>query len=242
MASKLGYDLGVKRGTVAGFAFLVLVLALAVVAQAQIPAGVPASVTSVGPGGQPRGVPASVTSIKPAPGTNPSYPVCCGLLGYSPQKPTKPGQQHHHNHGYYGGTYLAPYGVPVPGDQYDESADGQDPENGGPTIFDRRGPGTPLPSDTAGGPRLAVQQAADPAPNADDAVDNQSPTVLVFKDGHEVEVANYAIVGSTLYDLTDGHRRKIGLAELDLSATSKENDSRGVDFQVPNTPAGTVNN
>lgn len=238
MASKLGYDLGVKRGTVAAFAFLAL--SLAVVSQAQIAGGVPASVTSVGPGGQPRGVPASVTSIKPAPGTNPSYPVCCGLPG---TKPVNPGQHHHHKQGYYGGTYLAPYGVPVPIDQYDDSADGQDPENGGPTIFDRRGPGAPLPSDAPYGPRGTVQQtASDPAPSADDPVSNQSPTVLVFKDGHEVEVDNYAIVGSTLYDLTDGHRRKIALAELDLTTTSKENDSRGVDFQVPNTAAGAINN
>jgi hypothetical protein len=48
-----------------------------------------------------------------------------------------------------------------------------------------------------------------------------------------VEVANYAIVGSTLYDLTGGHRQKIALADLDLSATAKQNDDRGIDFQVP---------
>ncbi len=61
----------------------------------------------------------------------------------------------------------------------------------------------------------------------------QPRTVLVFKDGHEVEVANYAIVGSTLYDLSDNRARKVALAELDLSATVKHNDDRGVDFRVP---------
>jgi hypothetical protein len=60
--------------------------------------------------------------------------------------------------------------------------------------------------------------------------------VLVFKDGHQLEVANYAIVGSTLYDLTDGRRHKIALAELDLAATAKQNDDRGIDFQVPAAP------
>ena len=62
---------------------------------------------------------------------------------------------------------------------------------------------------------------------------NQPETVLVFKDGHQLEVANYAIVGQTLYDLTDGHRRRIPLSDLDLDATSKQNDERGVDFQLP---------
>jgi hypothetical protein len=70
-------------------------------------------------------------------------------------------------------------------------------------------------------------------PPAPEPVSNQPDTVLVFKDGHQLEVANYAIVGSTLFDLTDGHRRKIPLSELDLIATGKQNDDRGVDFQVP---------
>ena len=55
----------------------------------------------------------------------------------------------------------------------------------------------------------------------------------MFKDGHQLEVENYAIVGPTLYDLTDGHRRRIGLSELDLVATAKQNDDRGIDFRVP---------
>jgi hypothetical protein len=57
--------------------------------------------------------------------------------------------------------------------------------------------------------------------------------VLVFKDGHQVEVENYAIVGSTLYDLTGGRRQKIALSDLDLTATAKQNDDRGIDFQLP---------
>jgi hypothetical protein len=57
--------------------------------------------------------------------------------------------------------------------------------------------------------------------------------VLVFKDGHQLEVENYAIVGPTLYDLTEGHPRKVQLADLDLSATLKQNDDRGIDFHLP---------
>jgi hypothetical protein len=57
--------------------------------------------------------------------------------------------------------------------------------------------------------------------------------MLVFKDGHALEVDNYAIVSQTLYDLTPGHARKIALADLDLPATEKQNDDRGVTFQLP---------
>jgi hypothetical protein len=65
----------------------------------------------------------------------------------------------------------------------------------------------------------------------------QPPTVLIFKDGHKSDVLNYAIVGDTLFDFADGHTRKILLADLDLSATHKANDDRGVDFQIPATTA-----
>jgi hypothetical protein len=222
MVRELEYHLGVNRATVAVFAALLL---SAVALQAQIPVGVPSSVTSIGTNGQARGVPSSVTSLRPAPGTNALFPT----PGFVPVKPVQP--QHHRHTGYYGGTYLAPYAVPVPVEAYDDS-NPQDAENGGPTIFDRRGPGLPLSHDTASAPPAVAEADAEPAP-ASEPVGNQTPTVLVFKDGHEMEIANYAIVGSTLYDLTDGHRRKIALAELDLPATTKENDNRGVDFQVP---------
>jgi hypothetical protein len=63
----------------------------------------------------------------------------------------------------------------------------------------------------------------------------QPSTVLVFKDGHQSDVLNYAIVGDTLFDLAAGRTRKILLADLDLPATSKANDDRGVDFQIPSS-------
>ena len=104
-----------------------------------------------------------------------------------------------------------------------------DEYQGGPTIFDRRGPGNySWPGEASEFGRAAPPQEAAEAPEAP-----QPDTVLVFRDGHEIEVANYAIVGDTLFDLTDGHRRKILLSELDLAGTSKQNDDRGVDFQLP---------
>lgn len=59
-------------------------------------------------------------------------------------------------------------------------------------------------------------------------------TALVFRDQHVEEVRNYAIAGGTLWVLND-HQvgKKIPIAQLDLPATVKMNDDRGVDFQVP---------
>ena len=58
-------------------------------------------------------------------------------------------------------------------------------------------------------------------------------TALVFRDRHVLEVRNYAIAGGTLWVFTEQQSKKIPLAELDLNATAKMNDARGVDFQVP---------
>ncbi len=59
------------------------------------------------------------------------------------------------------------------------------------------------------------------------------PAVLIFNDGKKQEVRNYAIVGKVLYDFENMASRKIQLADLDLPATIKANDERGVDFTVP---------
>jgi hypothetical protein len=58
-------------------------------------------------------------------------------------------------------------------------------------------------------------------------------TVLVFRDQHQQEVRNYAIAGGMLWVLNQQAAKKIPLADLDLAATVKMNDERGVDFQVP---------
>jgi len=63
--------------------------------------------------------------------------------------------------------------------------------------------------------------------------DLEPATALVFRDQHVEEVRNYAIAGGTLWVLNDQAAKKIPLAQLDLAATVKMNDERGVDFQVP---------
>jgi hypothetical protein len=57
-------------------------------------------------------------------------------------------------------------------------------------------------------------------------------TVLVFRDQHKLEVQNYAIVGQTLWAFAPQHQ-KIALSDLDLAATTKANDDRGVTFRSP---------
>lgn len=64
------------------------------------------------------------------------------------------------------------------------------------------------------------------------------PTVLIFRDRHQKEVTNYAIVGQNLLDLTPQHHEKIPLANLDLPATARANDDRGVTFHVPGYQEG----
>jgi len=147
----------------------------------------------------------------------------------------------HHRHHTAEGTAYYPYvyGVPVPYavdvNDADNSSDDDDPEyQGGPTIFDRRGSGRDsyvppsYPGPAHAQDASADQSRSDPAPDPP-----QPPTTLVFKDGRQLEVSNYAIVSQTLYDLTPGHPRKIALADLDLPATQKQNDDRGVVFQLP---------
>jgi hypothetical protein len=59
------------------------------------------------------------------------------------------------------------------------------------------------------------------------------PTEIVFRDKRTEEVQNYAIVGKTFWVLDAQRAKKIPLAELDIAATKKANDDRGVEFQLP---------
>jgi len=58
------------------------------------------------------------------------------------------------------------------------------------------------------------------------------PTVLVFRDGHRVEIQNYAIIGQTLWVLDEKTSTKISISDLDLDATQKENRGRGLRFPL----------
>ena len=74
------------------------------------------------------------------------------------------------------------------------------------------------------------QRPAQPA-----APEPSTPVVLIFRDGHRLEIQNYAVIAQTLWVLDERNRTKIPLSELDLSATERENRSRGVRFSAPST-------
>lgn len=239
MIREVEYDGRMKRlnwALVAGFAVLLLLSG----ATAQIN-GTPPSVTSIGFGrnaGSIHGVAPSVTSLGPrgyTPGYSP-FPRGGGLFGVTS------GQNingHHRPRGCcypWGGYY---YAVPYYG-YYESGYNEAPPEDqyyGGPTIFDRRGSGQPAPAPSAGSAGAGEQPSEAEAAPPQEPTRPQPETVLIFKDGHQLEVENYAIVGNTLYDLTEGRRHKISLDELDLSVTVKQNADRGVDFQLPVTSA-----
>jgi hypothetical protein len=87
--------------------------------------------------------------------------------------------------------------------------------------------------------RQTVAAPAPPAPGplTTKAVPDMS-TVLVFLDRRIQEVKNYAIANEQVLVYDDHRTKKIPLMDLDLAATQKLNDERGVDFQIPN-PTGT---
>ena len=237
MTSSLEYHISVRHSipaSLALFSLLGLPPFFVSTSHAQIN-GVPSSVTSPGFGGRAvNGTPPSVTSLGPR-GYTPNRGVT-----FSTNVPGN-GDGHHHRHHV---DYTRPpviYAVPVPyavdlgatNDDNDANADDPDAEyQGGPTIFDRRGSGAasyiPPVRDV---PTPHAVRDADAAPADPDPP--QAPTLLVFKDGHKLEVGNYAIVGPTLFDLTPGHPRRVALADLDLEATRQQNDDRGVIFQLP---------
>jgi hypothetical protein len=249
---------GVRSCFLLSFLLVVSVAAYLPV-QAQIH-GVPASVTSFGFGGSDNptpGVRASVTSLGPN-GFGDSRPVfgnCCAnfffpanqnpALFFDRQSSDRrfSGRQfsgRHHRHGDHSFfpvgvsepayiPYAVPYAVP-----YDEEADD---DSGDADYVRAPGPRNAEPSTKRAGAREFARKSDTSAKptlsEPEEPVTAQPSTVLIFKDGHQSDVINYAIVGDTLFDFGTGRTHKILLADLDLAATRKANDDHGVDFQIP---------
>lgn len=216
--------------------------------------GVPTSVTSIGFGGhfdRFPGIPASVTSLGPR-GYNDSKRLFTGTSFPSTSfPPANSGQLHRHprsgqfypSRGFYPVPYTPVY-IIDPSLSYtsDDSGAAQNQnDSAGPTIFDRRAAGESSQSAEADYPQRIPQQLnqrsdqGEPAEAPAAPVQDEPQTLLLFKDGRQLEVENYAIVGNLLYDLTPGRRGKIALSDLDLPATAKQNDERGIDFQTPSS-------
>lgn len=250
MSPSLEYHSVVRRIVSPAVAFLsasALALFLILPAFSQIN-GAPASVTSPGFGGRAiNGPPASVTSLGPQ-GFAPTWHPPLSAAGNGSHHDRANGHRHHwQDSNYYGPVwYAVPYGYDYNNVPPDDQSDAQPDENsadyqGGPTIFDRRGsgPSSYIPPVKDAPP--AHSQAQDAAQSEGAPAEAEPPlpaTLLVFKDGRTLEISNYAIVGPTLFDLTAGHRRKIPLDELDLEATRRQNEERGVTFELPQAGQG----
>ena len=84
--------------------------------------------------------------------------------------------------------------------------------------------------------QLRQQQNVRSSPPPQTQVATERPrilTVLVFRDGHRIEIQNYAMVGQTLWVFDEKAAEKISINDLDLDATWKENRERGVRFPLP---------
>jgi len=73
------------------------------------------------------------------------------------------------------------------------------------------------------------QPSEDSDPPTPIPVEDKTPAaVFIFKDGHQLETKNYAIMGGTLFDFSSKTLKKIQMDEIDSAATLKANDDRGV--------------
>jgi len=209
-----------------------------------------------------RGIPPSVTSLGPNNFVDAQLFLrnCCSNYFWSPgywpsgpMPPLAPRRRHHHDDQ----TLVAvpayipvPYAVPYATETDEDSGEYLDADDLAPGEAGRAvrqiASSFGAPGTRDSGSKRAVRRnsgkgtARDSAPKeetaaekSDDSVTVQPTTVLVFKDGHRSDVVNYAIVGDALFDFAEGRARKILLADLDLAATRKANDDRGVDFQIP---------
>ena len=228
--------------------FAIITLALIVAAPAQYrPSGPAPSVTS----NQQNAVPGSPVFSGPgASVTSGSFsPVFPSHLGVRSRRRTHGGFGHGQGQGRFTTPFApswayAPTFVPVPvpvdvtGNPVEAMPEDAEAEDEAPayTVFERRSrsaippPGYNIERSTRG---YDGQSATESRPEP--TVPDQPATLLIFRDGHQLEITNYAIQSGTLFNLSDKGPRKIALADLDVDKTMKANDERGVDFTLPAT-------
>jgi hypothetical protein len=229
--------------------------ALVMSAQAQVFPGPPASVTSPTADGRLHGVPASVLSP-----TSPQSVPGHRAVFIGSGRPLRPfGTPRHRQifvpvplfYSIYGAGYDNAY-PSVADPAVGQSADPAPAQNAG-TDSDVAGSEDALRRAYIQGAHDALAQQADSrygqhyldsregarskpqatASNPDPAPATDVPaTVFIFKDGHQVETRNFAIMGQTLYDFSDSSLKKVQLHDLDAAATVKANDDRGITVKL----------
>jgi hypothetical protein len=234
-----------RSGFFAGLAILAAAVSLGHAQGTVVFHGIPASVTSITPQNPTPGIPASVTSQTvlpiPSPFSRPFFVTGAAQPFF------------HHRHRMVAVPVPVPvyypfYSYPVTyGDDTQAQPEPQPvvdvEETPAPAIYEKPAYEAPVsrssytpPADSKPRDNSVADTGSDtkshkPEPQQPEAVPT---TILVFRDGHQMEIGNYAIVGDTLYDLAGNYQtHKIQLADLDLEKTVKANEDRGYDFRLP---------
>ncbi len=197
--------------------------------------GVPSSAISMGIPANPSGH-ANLPSLGPNGLANvlqPFLPGCCtfSALAGSELKPPlalEHRRHPHHNDDALGDVFVAT--VPYEIGYQPEAGDTNNPSSDEDAAKRQKGDGDEVAEDSDDDIDAETPEPPEP-------VVAQPATVLVFKDGHQTGVVNYAIVGDALFDFDEERTHKILLADLDLAATQKINDSLGVEFKLPPSTA-----
>lgn len=140
------------------------------------------------------------------------------------------------NYGYYDPYFYDPYWWWDSSSSYDDSQD-QDVAQG--NQMDQQGPddqgaqGNYGDNYNGAGDQDAYARSAPYEPRHSELTAPSPPTTLVFRDQHQEEIQNYAIVGNTLFSFSAERTQEIPLSDLDIPATTKINGDRGVNFKVP---------
>lgn len=80
---------------------------------------------------------------------------------------------------------------------------------------------------------LARNQARNNPPSRPSAQPESASAVLVFRDGRQLAVQNYAVSDHTIWVLSPNSARKFPVSDLDVSATEQANAKNGVEFRLP---------
>jgi hypothetical protein len=78
--------------------------------------------------------------------------------------------------------------------------------------------------------QASTAKPAEPEAHRQPPPENQPTRILAFRDGHRSEIKNYALVGKTLWILTEQRAQKIPVSDLDMEATKRLNNDRGLTF------------
>jgi len=70
--------------------------------------------------------------------------------------------------------------------------------------------------------------------NARPAAQDDGPNAtLIFRDGLQLSVKNYAVAGDTIWVLDDHNTRKVPMSKIDIAATQKINEQNGAELRLP---------